>query len=970
MAPRLQTPAVQFREAVQPVAQVSTTYFQPVVKPKSQLYELAGSLQNFSNDIGGYMDRHKAENDEAALIRGQAAALKANGAELDMGMAEGVRSGLFPAFQSPKFIEGYKRTQGEIMGKKLASQFFSEYQAWDGRNSQNPEDFDNFLGTFISSNLSTDDPEILKGALPFITSTSTAGYNANQQDRSTALYNSSIDAHVASSALDVDNFVDQGIASGAGVDYAGLWEELMDKRSEALSVGVLAADYDKQMLELISAKAIETADPALLSLLDNNVPGQAYTYATSPDGSALTTKTLDAMAINQQQAAVRTKTLQDAADKKALGEAQVEAINALITDPNHVFDEEFLSKVETLDPKFRLDLKQWSENLSKPEPEDEAMVLALQSGIITGQLGMEDIVGEMGADGVIKNPATAQQMMSLLNSTKDNALQPLLTNQTYKDAMTYIQRKLTPDALFGEDVSKEANAARLDYQQAMTSWFKANPDADYNAIAEMSGTVLGRIDKGISADGIGTPEYETPQNLLSVDEGGQAPEQEVDANGRPASDTGIADNPLTTTQQESENAANAQPADDPLEVWRGEQAPAFDQLSPDQQTEIEKRARALGETPDNYILQLYGNLRDNIPEPTTVDGQPIGDQSAVNYENTRNNNPGNLRLSSFTTAQGAIGQDDRGFAVFPTLEAGLMAQRTLLFEDPRYKDLTLDAAIKQYAPSNENDTANYVKVVEQISGVQRGTVMSAMSEAQKQGVLNAFNRMEGSAKPTQGGANFQQVSLRSDVPASSVTATRGASGRLFVQDPTLTSPTFAAQYNAVKGRANYFSGGRNKVPPGNPATAKWQSENLQAFSIAGAGGKKLNLRVYRPAATAFQGFLADLAATGYPIHNVGSANYRLKRGSGTLSEHSYGTAIDVNGETSDYNGDGKVDPTPNPMSAKFMTDLPENVSQLAAKWGLAWGGDWKGTKDTMHFEYTGIPPLKAQTRVASTARSI
>jgi len=29
--------------------------------------------------------------------------------------------------------------------------------------------------------------------------------------------------------------------------------------------------------------------------------------------------------------------------------------------------------------------------------------------------------------------------------------------------------------------------------------------------------------------------------------------------------------------------------------------------------------------------------------------------------------------------------------------------------------------------------------------------------------------------------------------------------------------------------------------------------------------------------------------------------------------------------------------------------MPDNISQLAKKWGLGWGGDWKSVKDAMHF---------------------
>lgn len=949
MAPRLQVQPIQFREQVQPAEEVISTYYQPTVKPKSQLYELAGSLRNFSNDIGGYMDRHQKENDEAAFIRGQAEALKANGDDLAAGEAEGIRSGLFPTFQSDQFVNGYKITQGEIIGKQLASKFSGEYAQWDGRNNQDPAAFDTFLGDFIKTNLTTDDPMILKGALPFLSQTATSGYSANQQDRSTALYNSSIDAQVASSSYDIDNYVDQGIASGEGVNYDGLWDVLMNQRSTALAQGVLASDYDDKMLDLIAAKALETGDPALLSLLENNVPGQQYTYATSPAGSAKITSTLNTMQTAQAQRETAIKKAQDEADKKNLGEAQALAINTLIADPTHVFDEEFLTKVEMLDPKFRLDLKAWSAKFSEPEAEDQVRIMELQSGIITGDLGMEDIVEEMGADGIINNPATAAQMMSLLNSTKDNANQPLLTNQTYKDSMAFLQRALTPDAVFGDDVGSAAIAARLDYQQTMQAWWEQNPDASYGEIADYAGQTLARIKGGIDTSQLGQPEYATPNGLVS--DGDPIDDQpEVDANGRPQADTGVPDNPLAPTQQEQANEAAAAPSDDPMAVWRGDTAPTLDTLSEEQRKVIEEHARQIGETPENYITMLYGNLRDNLPPATTVDGQPLeGDD--VSY---RNNNPGNLRFGTFSEANGATGQDDRGFAIFPDTASGLAAQKTLLFVDPRYKDGTLREAINKYAPPVENDTENYIRTVASISGVTPDTKMSDMTPEQQQKVLGAFNRMEGTAQPTAQNVSYQP---------GKVTATTGPSGRLIVQDDTLNAPNFHNHHTAVKGRANFFSGGRNTIPPGNPATGKWQSANLTPFSITGVGGKKLNLRVYKPAAAAFQGFLADLAATGYPIHNVGSANYRLKRGGKGLSEHSYGTAIDVNGEIVPGETASR-----NPMSATFKTDLPENISELAAKWGLAWGGDWKGTKDTMHFEYTGIPPFSApsNTRVAAT----
>jgi len=116
---------------------------------------------------------------------------------------------------------------------------------------------------------------------------------------------------------------------------------------------------------------------------------------------------------------------------------------------------------------------------------------------------------------------------------------------------------------------------------------------------------------------------------------------------------------------------------------------------------------------------------------------------------------------------------------------------------------------------------------------------------------------------------------------------------------------------------------------------QWQKDNL--VSIESGNGE--SWQVNKGAAEAFQGFLTELEGTGYGIKSSGGFNYRPIRGSktGKLSEHGKGLAVDLNAET---NGLGSE-----------TTDLPPNVSEIAAKYGLKWGGDFKGRKDPMHFEY-------------------
>ena len=95
-------------------------------------------------------------------------------------------------------------------------------------------------------------------------------------------------------------------------------------------------------------------------------------------------------------------------------------------------------------------------------------------------------------------------------------------------------------------------------------------------------------------------------------------------------------------------------------------------------------------------------------------------------------------------------------------------------------------------------------------------------------------------------------------------------------------------------------------------------------------------------ATRFQGFIDDLEATGYNIKEMGG--FRPDGppggnvdGKGPQYAHPYGAAIDINW-------------TDNPAFTKIPAnkwgDFPSNSGDLAAKYGLGWGGNFD---DAMHF---------------------
>src|SRR4030095_4450851 len=62
--------------------------------------------------------------------------------------------------------------------------------------------------------------------------------------------------------------------------------------------------------------------------------------------------------------------------------------------------------------------------------------------------------------------------------------------------------------------------------------------------------------------------------------------------------------------------------------------------------------------------------------------------------------------------------------------------------------------------------------------------------------------------------------------------------------------------------------------------------------------------------------------------------------SNSWSNHAWGLAIDLNALT-------------NPQGSVLRTDMPKEVGQLAAKYGLRWGGNYQKRPDAMHFEFIG-----------------
>lgn len=141
--------------------------------------------------------------------------------------------------------------------------------------------------------------------------------------------------------------------------------------------------------------------------------------------------------------------------------------------------------------------------------------------------------------------------------------------------------------------------------------------------------------------------------------------------------------------------------------------------------------------------------------------------------------------------------------------------------------------------------------------------------------------------------------------------------------------------------------------PGSPGTASADQYRRQHIVKLDVGGIRLYIR--REVAPIFAGFIHAITLGGFDLDRVADDwGYicRPIRGYETewrrtghlryLSNHSWGLAVDLNA-------------TEHPIG-RSDTGIPDWVVDEARRWGLAWGGDYEGRPDEMHFEVLLTPP--------------
>lgn len=141
---------------------------------------------------------------------------------------------------------------------------------------------------------------------------------------------------------------------------------------------------------------------------------------------------------------------------------------------------------------------------------------------------------------------------------------------------------------------------------------------------------------------------------------------------------------------------------------------------------------------------------------------------------------------------------------------------------------------------------------------------------------------------------------------------------------------------------------------GWPASKDRAAIGIKSFIVPGTD---LKLACAEAVAPLLIGFAAEFNRLIEPIDGAklddwGYAFRDIRGNVGKLSNHSSGTAIDLNAMKHPL---GKVGTFPN--------EKVPMIRALAKKYGLIWGGDFRNRKDEMHFE-VALPPAKVAALIA------
>jgi muramidase (phage lysozyme) len=649
--PRKQVEPIGFTEAVRPVASPVDTYQGPPAA-NAGLMGLAEGLQGLNAGLSAVIQKRAKER----MVEDQATAEALAQKNRNVGYSDAVRQGLIPADASKTFVQTYKMTQGSIAGARLAQQAQAAYDSWDGKDSDDPADFDKFLGEFVKNNVNEEDPWVLKGLLPAINDIGTSLGNRYAQDRHAKFYGGLTTAYGAQANQALEAGADN-IGEDGKVDYTPAFEAVEKLGADKVAVGVKEEDAWNMAMQTVAATALSRKDPALLDFFDRKVPGKDYTYGETPEGQKLRLETktsLDNILKSEMSAAYTQQEREDKAKKDAYTASVIEA---LASDPNAPIPEDVLAGGSKYDSQFRVHVLEWQKTLAEGgHVGDPGRLSTLWTDIINGgkmkadgsRMSMEETFRDALASGVLVNKADIQAAWELSQTVTKAGSKgaALIDGSAARFFIGIVTKRAAADPLdpfAPEGVNDKGAQAILEFRKRVMDWAANHPDAtpqEQEDFIQKAGSAMvalfpseGEQGSGsASVPSSGAPALQGTPNAPPPAQPSPSPSAPP-APGGGQSGTGWGSQYGLPPSGEP-SSGSVYPPSAPV----GEATGWFQGLSPAAQETVRSTAAKQGLSVDQLIGTVYGNpgLRQSIeaikgsalPDkqsmaPSTPDGTPV-----------------------------------------------------------------------------------------------------------------------------------------------------------------------------------------------------------------------------------------------------------------------------------------------------------------------------------------------------------
>ncbi len=615
------------------------TYVRPADPTPSPLHQLAEGLAAFDSGLGGFLQKRRKEKHDADYQKGLAEAYRDQGPALE----EGVRRGLIPPQESPRFMEGLRAGQGNLAGIRLRSQFRREFLQWEGRSDGDPEAFGSFLRDFITRNVpENSDPHYLKGILPHIDTLTEESYGQFTKDTSTALYGEGLKTDSAALTEAIRAHEEDGETSPSGIDYEAIWTHALSIRDEALRRGTLHADIDGYLVETILLNAERASDDGLLALLDRTLPGQEHPLSFGLEVQKKRDTTADRIASAKARHEVDTAKQRKEAEEKLAGQVYAEIAAIWSKDIRENIPEAVVEDLSRIDPMARSKLVDLRKKMAEADGiEDKATIARIFADIHEGTASKRDIMAHFER-GAIRSTETLNQALDRVDRIEKDHAQGtgILSDATLRKWHTLLESLTGSDPVnpfSGAGLTEEGLEAVHDMNMMVLEWEANNPDASFverqEAINRIGNILRQRIelDPGMSTGGryVRPPTQESAEAPVNAHPGmpssapassSPPPEPTQPEHSEPEATRGLIPNPLESGRQLLETIFGDGETDE-APVTAQDPMPPLESLPEDQRQAITGIAERHGVDPEAAQRDIWTKVREIVEREGTAEAE-------------------------------------------------------------------------------------------------------------------------------------------------------------------------------------------------------------------------------------------------------------------------------------------------------------------------------------------------------------